>query len=154
MREVDDVQRGEGYRLVGSFEPERDAAAAVAGFRAGHSLAWGHFIYLDDLSTDRDARRRGHAGALLDWLVEGAQRLGCDQLHLDSGVGYERSDAHRLYLNAGMVISAPPFRASLGLARLGRTSGQARADKRNCSSWSAKPGAAATKWPAPGAMIR
>lgn len=42
-------------------------------------------------------------------LVEEGKRLGCDQLHLDSGVGLDRSDAHRLYLNAGLVISAHHF---------------------------------------------
>jgi hypothetical protein len=46
---------------------------------------------------------------LLDWLLEEAARLGCDQLHLDSGVGLDRAGAHRLYLNAGMVIASHHF---------------------------------------------
>jgi GNAT superfamily N-acetyltransferase len=33
-------------------------------------------IYVDDLSTLPQARRRGHAWALLDWLLEEADRLG------------------------------------------------------------------------------
>jgi GNAT superfamily N-acetyltransferase len=78
----------------------------VAGFRTGHNLAWGHYLYVDDLSTRPDARRRGHGRALL----EEAKRLGCDQFHLDSGVGLDRADAHRLYLNAGLVIAPPPLR--------------------------------------------
>jgi hypothetical protein len=45
----------------------------------------------------------------MDWLGEEAQRLGCDQLHLDSGVGIDRADAHRLYLNSGLVIAAHHF---------------------------------------------
>ena len=106
---VDGVQRAEGYRLVGVFEEGARAAAAVAGFRIGHNLAWGRFLYVDDLSTAPSVRRRGHGRALLDWLLEEARREGCDQLHLDSGVQIERSDAHRLYLNAGMVISAHHF---------------------------------------------
>jgi GNAT superfamily N-acetyltransferase len=81
----------------------------VAGFRAGHSLAWGRHLYVDDLSTLPAARRRGHGRALLDWLVEEGRRLGCDQLHLDSGVGLDRADAHRLYLNAGLVIASHHF---------------------------------------------
>jgi GNAT superfamily N-acetyltransferase len=108
VRQVDDVQRREGYRLVGAFEDGASAVAA-AGFRVSHSLAWGHHLYVDDLSTLPAARRRGHARALLDWLIDEAGRHGCDQLHLDSGVGLDRSDAHRLYLNAGMVISAHHF---------------------------------------------
>lgn len=109
VRAVDEAQRPEGYRLVGVFEGEGSEAVAVAGFRAGHNLAWGHYLYVDDLSTLPEARRRGHGRALLDWLAEEGRRLGCDQLHLDSGVGLERADAHRLYLNAGMVIASHHF---------------------------------------------
>lgn len=109
VRQVDGLQRPEGYRLAGAFEAGGHEAAAVAGFRTGHNLAWGRYVYVDDLSTLPDARRRGHARALLDWLLAEGERLGCDQLHLDSGVGLDRADAHRLYLNAGMVISSHHF---------------------------------------------
>lgn len=108
-RQVDEVMRPEGYRIVAAFEEGAAEPAAVAGFRTAHSLAWGHYLYVDDLSTRSGARRRGHGRALLDWLLEEARRLGCDQLHLDSGVGIDRVDAHRLYLNAGMVIAAHHF---------------------------------------------
>jgi GNAT superfamily N-acetyltransferase len=109
VERVDDVQRGEGYRLVGVFEDELAHALAVAGFRVGHMLAWGRFLYVDDLSTLPEARRRGYGRQLLDWLGEEAKRLGCDQLHLDSGVGPDRIDAHRLYFNAGLAISSFHF---------------------------------------------
>lgn len=109
VRQVDEIQRPEGYRLAATFEGGEASAVAVAGFRAGHALAWGHYLYVDDLSTLPAARRRGHARELLEWLVEEGKRLGCDQLHLDSGVGLDRSDAHRLYLNAGLVISGHHF---------------------------------------------
>lgn len=106
---VDGVQRPEGYRLVGVFENGVSHAVAVAGFRSGHSVAWGRFLYVDDLSTVPGARRRGHGRRLLDWLIDEGRRLECDQLHLDSGTGFERADAHRLYLDAGLVISAHHF---------------------------------------------
>jgi hypothetical protein len=35
--------------------------------------------------------------------------VSCNQLHLDFGVGIDRADAHRLYLNADLVISAHHF---------------------------------------------
>ena len=108
-RRVDEVQRPEGYRLAGAFEEGEDGALAVAGFRTGHNLAWGHYLYVDDLSTLPQGRRRGHAGALLEWLLAEGRRLGCDQLHLDSGVGLDRADAHRLYLNSGLVIASHHF---------------------------------------------
>jgi GNAT superfamily N-acetyltransferase len=109
VRRVDEVQRPEGYRLVGEFEDDRDEAVAVAGFRLGHSLVSGHYLYVDDLSTLPDARRRGHARRLLDWLLEEGARQGCDELQLDSAVGPQRGDAHRLYLNAGFQIDAHHF---------------------------------------------
>jgi GNAT superfamily N-acetyltransferase len=109
VREVDETLRSGGYRLVAVFEEGEASACAAAGFRSSHSLAWGHHLYVDDLSTLPEARRRGHGRALLDWLIEEAGRLGCGQLHLDSGVGIDRTDAHRLYLNAGLVIAAHHF---------------------------------------------
>ena len=110
---VDGVLRPAGYRLVGAFAVDRALAVAVAGFRVDHSLAWGHYLYVDDLCTVSDARRQGHAGALLDWLVEEGRRLGCAQLHLDSGTGPERFDAHRLYHSHGLAIYSHHFARGL-----------------------------------------
>jgi GNAT superfamily N-acetyltransferase len=108
VRRVDDEQRSQGYRLVGAFDDD-GRCTAVAGFRVIRNLAWGDCLYIDDLSTLPEARRRGHARALLDWCLEEARRLGCDQLHLDSGVEPEREDAHRLYFNAGLRITSYHF---------------------------------------------
>jgi GNAT superfamily N-acetyltransferase len=111
VRLVDEVQRPEGYRLVASFAEgaESQPAVAVAGFREGHSLADGHYLYVDDLSTTAAARRKGHARRLLDWLAEEAARLGCERVQLDSAVGPQRTDAHRLYFNAGFEVVAFHF---------------------------------------------
>jgi GNAT superfamily N-acetyltransferase len=108
VRRVDEDQRSQGYRLVGAFDDD-GRCTAVAGFRLIRNLAWGDCLYVDDLSTLPEARRRGHARALLDWCLEEARRLGCDELHLDSGVGPEREDAHRLYFNAGLRITSYHF---------------------------------------------
>jgi GNAT superfamily N-acetyltransferase len=122
VRLVDETLRPAGYRLVGAFENGRTHAAAIAGFHLGSSIPWGHYLYVDDLSTQPEARRRGHARALLDWLVAEGRRLGCDQLHLDSGVGAERIDAHRLYLNSGLYISSYHFARGLAEAEDARPS--------------------------------
>ena len=110
---VDELQRPEGYRLAGAFEDGEPAAAAVAGFRLGHNLAWGRFLYVDDLATLPDRRRQGHARELMDWLEREARRLDCDELHLDSGVGPERANAHRLYFALGMRIASYHFTRDL-----------------------------------------
>ncbi len=109
VRLVEEVQRPEGYRLVGAFDAEEPAAAAVAGFRTGNNLAWGHFLYVDDLATRPEFRRRGLGTGLLVWLAREAARLGCEELHLDSGVQLERADAHRLYFSSGLVITSHHF---------------------------------------------
>ena len=113
VRRVDEVQRPEGYRLVGAFDAEEPDAAAVAGFRVGNNLADGHYLYVDDLATRPEFRRRGLGTALLVWLAREAGRVGCDHLSLDSAVGPERADAHRLYFNSGLTITAHHFERKL-----------------------------------------
>jgi GNAT superfamily N-acetyltransferase len=108
VRRVDERQRPQGYRLVAVVE-EDGTVSAVAGFRLLEMLAYGRVLYVDDLSTLPTARRRGYARALLEWCAEEAARLGCASLQLDSNVGPERLDAHRLYFNCGMRISSYHF---------------------------------------------
>jgi GNAT superfamily N-acetyltransferase len=104
---VNDVQRPGGYRLVASFEPGDSIAAAAAGFRISDMLAWGRYLYVDDLVTRESARRAGHATGLLDWLRTEAERNGCDSFQLDSAS--HRHDAHRLYLRWGLSITGHHF---------------------------------------------
>jgi GNAT superfamily N-acetyltransferase len=108
-----DAQRTSGYRVVASFEAGDEDAAAVAGFRVGESLAWGRFLYVDDLVTRAALRGRGHADAVMAWVDEEGRRQGCGQLHLDSGVGLDRADAHRFYFRHGLVITAHHFARAL-----------------------------------------
>jgi GNAT superfamily N-acetyltransferase len=98
-------QERTGYRLA--FVKEPAGVVAVAGFRIGENLAWGRFLYVDDLVTDSRQRSRGHGGRLLSWLEELAAREGCSQLHLDSGI--QRTDAHRFYEHAGMTMTSLHF---------------------------------------------
>lgn len=92
------IQHGEGFRIV--FLRQHGRAVAAAGYRVAHYLAWGRVLYVDDLVTAPDMKRAGLGGQLIDWLVDEARRLACDELHLDTG--YQRHDAHRLYLRKGL----------------------------------------------------
>lgn len=93
-----------GYQLA----YVKDAAVkAVAGFRISECLAWGKFLYVDDLVASADDRSKGYGGTLFDWLVAYARDAGCDEFHLDSGV--HRFAAHRFYLNKRMAIEAHHF---------------------------------------------
>ena len=112
-----DAQRSTGYRVVASFEDGDEDAAAVAGFRVSHNLAWGRFLYVDDLVTRAALRGRGHADAVMEWVAREARRQGCGELHLDSGVGPEREDAHRFYFRHGMRIASYHFARSLAVER-------------------------------------
>lgn len=113
VRQVDQRQRPTGYRLIASLPDHGDSAVAVAGFRLGENLAWGRHLYIDDLSTLPAARKQGHARLLLEWLSDEAKRLQCQRIHLDSGVGTDRTAAHRLYFNAGFRISSHHFAMEL-----------------------------------------
>ncbi len=96
---------GDGYTLV--FIEDGGDVVAVAGFRLVELLAWGRTMYVDDLVTRLVHRSKGYGSRLLDWLIERARSLGCEQLHLDSGV--QRHDAHRFYLHKGMDITSHHF---------------------------------------------
>ena len=93
-----------GYKIACAIDGE---VKAVGGFRISECLAWGKFIYVDDLVSKSDDRSKGYGGALFDWLVEHARQNGCDQFHLDSGV--HRFRAHRFYLMRRMEIQAHHF---------------------------------------------
>ena len=93
-----------GYKLAYLSDGE---VKAVAGFRVSECLAWGTFVYVDDLVSKEGERSKGYGGQLFDWLVEYARGEGCDQFHLDSGV--QRFAAHRFYLAKRMSIEAHHF---------------------------------------------
>ncbi len=86
---------------------------AVAGFRISESLAWGKFLYVDDLVTRSIARSQGYGTELFNWLVNYAIDRDCQQLTLDSGV--QRFAAHRFYLQHRMAITSHHFTPCLSL---------------------------------------
>lgn len=113
MTERIDAQRAAGYRVAAAFDGGEEDAAAVAGFRIGENLAWGRFLYVDDLVTRAACRGRGHADAVMAWVTEVAERAGCGELHLDSGVGPDREDAHRFYFRHRLRITSYHFARGL-----------------------------------------
>jgi GNAT superfamily N-acetyltransferase len=96
-----------GYHLI--YIEEGGKAVCASGFRFTEHLAWGRPIYIDDLSTLPEARGKGYASALLDYIFDLAKQKGYDQVHLDSGCNESRYDAHRLYLNKGFNITSHHF---------------------------------------------
>jgi hypothetical protein len=43
------------------------------------------------------------------WVTDEARRLGCEVVHLVSGVNLDRAPAHRLYMRHRMAITAHHF---------------------------------------------
>jgi GNAT superfamily N-acetyltransferase len=102
-------QRDDGYKLA--YLEVADGIVSVAGFRLGASLAWGKYLYVDDLVTAATQRSAGNGKRLFAWLVAHAREHGCRQLHLDSGA--QRFAAHKFYLREGMIISGHHFTMAL-----------------------------------------
>ena len=98
-------QMENGFQVV--FVGDQTHAFAVGGFRTMDVLFSGKTLYVDDLVTHSMNRRKGYAGRLLKWMIQYAKENGYDHFSLDSG--HQRKDAHRLYLNHGLDITAHHF---------------------------------------------
>lgn len=103
------TQFTEGFQLAAIFDA--DNAVACCGFREMNTLAWGKIIYIDDLATLSSERGKGYASKLLEFVIQYAKDNGYNEVHLDSG--YQRLDAHRLYLNQGFNLSCHHFQLKL-----------------------------------------
>tara|TARA_R110002049_G_scaffold249441_2_gene423825 strand:+ start:1656 stop:2141 length:486 start_codon:yes stop_codon:yes gene_type:complete len=102
-------QMKEGYQLVSLYSG--DLLATVAGFKIIRTLSWGKILFLDDLVTDAPVRGMGYGTAMLRWIKEYAQKNGCHQLHLDSGIN--RKDAHRFYSRQDLEITCYHYSSPL-----------------------------------------
>ncbi|QHV98961.1 GNAT family N-acetyltransferase [Spirosoma endbachense] len=106
----------ENDRFVLAFIDEGDAskpAPAVVGYRYMNLLYSGKTLYIDDLSTLPEARGKGYASVLIDFVIEQARQSGCQCVSLDSGQNPARYDAHRLYLNKRFNIASHHFKLDL-----------------------------------------
>ncbi len=98
-----------GYKII--YVTEGASVVSLAGFRFQETMAWGKFIYVDDLITHPRYLKRGYAKNILDWVCELAKNKLCNEVHLDSS--YQRNNAHRLYLNNGFLMTSHHFSKKL-----------------------------------------
>lgn len=98
-------QQKSGYQLA--YVKSGGEVLCVAGFVIGEKLAWGKHIYIDDLVASEKHRSSGAGTFLINWFKSHCIELGCEQLHLDSGV--QRFAAHRFYLNNRFYIESHHF---------------------------------------------
>ncbi len=109
VEQVNNLQRAQGYRLLGIFEEGKNNAVAVCGFREETNLVSGRHIHIDEVVTIPQSRGRGYAARLLAEVHRIATEAGIGQIHIDSNVGSERAQAHRVYFQHGFQITAHHF---------------------------------------------
>ena len=98
-------QQKVGYQLIGLKKETH--WVALAGVRLSENLAWGRFLYVDDLVTKQSEQSKGCGQKIMAHIVGYAKQEGCEMVHLDSGV--HRFGAHRFYIKQGMDIKSHHF---------------------------------------------
>jgi GNAT superfamily N-acetyltransferase len=109
VAQVQRQQQQFNYQLV--YLQVDETIQTVAGFRVSESLAWGKFLYVDDLVSKSGDRSKGYGNQLFNWLIDYARTENCQQLTLDSGV--QRFAAHHFYLHQRMEITSHHFTLKL-----------------------------------------
>lgn len=99
------LMQADNYQLA--FIEEAGDVVCVAGYRVSINLAWGKYLYVDDLVTARSVRSKGYGEAMLQNLQSIARDNNCQLFHLDSGT--HRKQAHKFYFKQGMTISSFHF---------------------------------------------
>lgn len=107
--QVNQIQRVQGYRLLGIFEAEKTNAVSVCGFSERTDLLSGRYIFIEDLVTVPQSRRLGYASQLLDKVRQIAETEGIMQIHVDCHVGSERTVAHHFYFQQNFEIQSYHF---------------------------------------------
>ena len=95
----------EGYKLA--FIGDDKIVFSAIGFRIQTYLYSGKTLYIDDLITLEDHRKKSYGKLLIDFVKKMAKDANCETLSLDSGI--LRNEAHRLYLNEGLSIDSLHF---------------------------------------------
>lgn len=64
LQRIREMKNNFGYRLVAVLD--RKKIVALAGFRIAENLAWGKYLYIDDLITDEKNRKKGYGKCYLN----------------------------------------------------------------------------------------
>lgn len=105
----DYLSRHPSYQLLALKED--GAVVSVAGFELLESLAWGRNIWVHELVTAESARSNGHGETLLRAVHQYAEKHGCTEVILASGL--QRTEAHRFYERLDYKASSYVFRRTL-----------------------------------------
>lgn len=109
LKMTKEMREQEGFVML--YIVDDNKPVAFAGIRRMQTYYAGKTIYIDDLSTLPEYRKKGYGRILLEHIVKVAKQENCSSVHLDSG--HTRFDAHRLYLNMGFKIVSHHFALQL-----------------------------------------
>jgi ribosomal protein S18 acetylase RimI-like enzyme len=104
-----EMQQSDGFIMLCITDDNKPVA--FAGIRRMQTYYAGKTIYIDDLSTLPEYRKKGYGKKLLEHIIDIARKEKLDAVHLDSG--HTRFEAHRLYLNMGFKIVSHHFALQL-----------------------------------------
>lgn len=99
-----------GYRMVGAFD-DAGICTGLSGFWINTKLYSGKYLEVDNFVVDNAYRSQGLGKLLLSWMLQEAQRHGCNAVVLDAYA--TNSAAHRLYFREGFYIKGYHFYKSL-----------------------------------------
>lgn len=102
LSKVKRQQKNHNYRLM-FVRDVNGSVVSILSFRVQEFLWSGLTLYVDDFATISTARGKGFGHILMEWTINYAKELKCEQIALDSGYG--RNDSHRFYLNHGFKLS-------------------------------------------------
>ena len=92
--------RQEGWKFIGIFDGQR--CDAVVMYYVGVRLFSGKFLQPESLFVRPQARGKGYARALFEWMEKKAEEQECDRIFLHSFV--ESSNAHKFFFKQGYHI--------------------------------------------------
>ena len=100
----------DGYKVA--FVGNEELAYSVIGFRLFTCIWSGKTLFVDDLSTLSNYKKKGYAGQLFQWIKQYAKDHNCEHLCLNSG--FQRRDAYKFYLNQGLFVESLHFGRNVG----------------------------------------
>jgi GNAT superfamily N-acetyltransferase len=104
VNQIWDICRtGSARMIVAINNDEKKEILGLAVYRATSNIKYSKHIYCDDLVTNEKKRSSGVGRCLINYMKNEGEKLGINQLTLDSGC--QRGRAHKFYYREGFIIN-------------------------------------------------
>lgn len=108
INQIRDICRTGPARLIIAINSnETKDVLGLSLYRVSRNVEYSKYIYCDDLVTDENKRSSGVGRCLINYMKSEGEKLGIDQLTLDSGC--QRGRAHKFYYREGFIINQMGF---------------------------------------------